>query len=105
MSAIQKRNADLVPAQSALYHRHPIVLPDGRVPCDVCDAAISTEEAERHFDAWMQHVCNGCAGEFAEANPEIAREAAARAVDIAHPAAPPDVRGELIDAVLAGGAA
>jgi hypothetical protein len=105
MSAILKHNADLVPAQSARYLRHPIVLPDGRVPCDMCDAAISIEEAERHFPAWMQHICNVCAGEYAAANPELAREAAERAVDINHPAAPPDVRSDLIEAVLAGGAA
>ena len=104
MTAIQKGNADLVPCTHALYGRHPIVLSDGRVPCDVCDAAITIEEAERHVDAWMQHICNQCAGEFADANPAIAREAAARSVDIAHPAAPPDVRSDLIEAVLAGGA-
>lgn len=62
MTAILKGNADLVPAQSALYIRHPIVLPDGRVPCDVCAAAITIAEAERHVDAWMQHVCDHCAG-------------------------------------------
>lgn len=33
------------------------------------------------------------------------REAAERAVDIAHPAAPPDVRSDLIEALLAGGEA
>lgn len=101
--SILKGNADLVPALSALYGRHPIVLPDGRVPCDICDAAITTAEAERHYPAWMQHICNTCAGEFEVANPEIAR--ATVAVDIAHPAAPPDVRSDLIEALLAPGGA
>ena len=34
----------------------------------------------------------------------VIRDRAARAVDIAHPAAPPDVRSDLIEAALAGGA-
>ena len=33
---------------------------------------------------------------------DAARDAAALAVDIAHPSAPPDVRSDLIEAVLAG---
>lgn len=74
---ILKANADLVPAMHALPGSHPIVLSDGRVPCDICDAAISTSEAERHFRVWMQHICAHCAGEFAAANPEISREATA----------------------------
>ena len=36
---ILKGNVDLV------AFVHPIVLPDGRVPCDVCDAAITRAEA------------------------------------------------------------
>lgn len=105
MSGILKGNADLVPSTSPLYSGHPIVLPDGRVPCDLCDAAITLEEAERHFEAWMQHICDHCAGDYARTNPEIAREEAERVVDIAHPAAPPDVRSDLIEAALTGGAA
>lgn len=98
MTAILKRNADLVPAQNALYGRHPIVLSDGCVPCDICDAAITTAEAEANFEPWLQHICNHCAAGIARQNPEIAREAIATAVDIAHPAAPPDVRSDLIEA-------
>jgi len=73
---VLKGNADLVPSMHALLGRHPIVLPDGRVPCDICDAAITTTEAERHFDQWMQHICDHCAGELAVANPETSGEAA-----------------------------
>lgn len=100
MSTIQKGNADLVPALSALYDRHPIVYADGRVPCDICAAAITITEAERHFEAWMQHICDHCAGEVTPANPDEAREAIAATVDIVHPAAPPDVRSDLIEAAL-----
>ena len=61
---IQKGNADLLP------HLHPIVLPDGRVPCDVCDAAIATDMAERNAAMWERGVCDRCAEELQQANPE-----------------------------------
>ena len=51
---------------------HPIVMPDGRVPCDVCDALIPKAEAEVNFPAWQQHICDSCAEQYAEATPEIA---------------------------------
>lgn len=100
---ILKGNADLVPAMHALLGRHPIILSDGRVPCDICDAAITTTEAERHFDAWMQHICDHCAGEYTTENAELERESVAAAVDAAPPSAPPDARSDLIEAALAGG--
>lgn len=61
---ILKGNADLEP------YFHPIVLPDGRVPCDVCDAAIAKTEAERNAAVWDRGVCDHCAAELLEANPE-----------------------------------
>ena len=64
---ILKGNTDLVP------YVHPIVLPDGRVPCDVCDAAIFKTEAESNAAVWDRGVCNRCAGELLEANPEWPR--------------------------------
>ena len=66
MSALQilKGNADLVP------YFHPIVLPDGRVPCDACDAAIIKEVAERNADVWGRGVCDHCADQLLEVNPE-----------------------------------
>ena len=60
---ILKGNADLV------VFVHPIVLPDGRVPCDVCDAAIAKAEAERNGAVWDRGVCDHCAGELLDANP------------------------------------
>lgn len=64
---ILKGNADLVP------HVHPIALPDGRVPCDVCDAAIAKDTAERNAAVWDRGVCDRCAGELLEANPDWTR--------------------------------
>ena len=61
---ILKGNADLV------AFVHPIVLPDGRVPCDVCDAAISKAQAEASAAVWDRGVCDHCAGELLEANPD-----------------------------------
>ena len=73
MRRILKGNRDLMPARHAFLAGrkgvHPIVLADGRVPCDICAAAITTAEAESHFDAWSQHLCNACAGECEDANP------------------------------------
>lgn len=60
---ILKGNEDLLP------YIHPIVLADGRVPCDVCDAAISKEEAERNAATWERGVCDRCAQDIADANP------------------------------------
>lgn len=59
---IIKGNADLVPFV------HPIVLPDGRVPCDTCDAAISKAEAEANAAVWDRGLCNHCAAELLEAS-------------------------------------
>ena len=69
MSGLQilKGNADLVP------YFHPIVLPDGRVPCDVCDAAIIKDVAERNAAVWDRGVCDHCADQLLEANPEWPR--------------------------------
>ena len=66
---ILKGNADLVP------YFHPSVLPDGRVPCDVCDAAIVKDVAERNAAVWDRGVCDRCADELLEANPEWSRGA------------------------------
>ena len=66
---ILKGNADLV------AFVHPIVLPDGRVPCDVCDAAIFKAQAERNAEVWDRGVCDHCAGELLEANPEWPQKA------------------------------
>ena len=66
---ILKGNADLMP------YDHPIVLPDGRVPCDVCDAAIVKDVAERNAAVWDRGVCDRCADELLEANPEWSRGA------------------------------
>lgn len=46
---------------------HPIVMADGRVPCDCCDALITQAEAEGNFPAWQQMLCDHCAGEYAAA--------------------------------------
>ena len=67
--SILKGNADLAP------YFHPIVLPDGRVPCDVCDAAIVKDVAERNAAVWDRGVCDRCADELLEANPEWPRGA------------------------------
>ena len=64
---ILKGNSDLVP------YFHPIVLPDGRVPCDVCDAAITKDQAEANATVWDRGVCDHCAGELLEANPDWPR--------------------------------
>ena len=61
---ILKGNADLAP------YFHPIVLPDGRVPCDVCDAAIIKDVAERNAAVWTRGVCDPCADALASANPD-----------------------------------
>ena len=61
---ILKGNADLVP------HVHPIALPDGRDPCDVCDAAIAKDTAERNAAVWDRGVCDRCADALADANPD-----------------------------------
>lgn len=66
---ILKGNSDLVP------YDHPIVLPDGRVPCDVCDAAIVKDVAERNAAVWDRGVCDRCADQLLEANPEWSRGA------------------------------
>lgn len=66
---ILKGNADLV------AFVHPIVLQDGRVPCDVCDAAIFKAQAERNAEVWDRGVCDHCAGELLKANPEWPRAA------------------------------
>jgi hypothetical protein len=50
---------------------HPIVMADGRVPCDCCDALIDQAEAERNFLAWQQMLCDHCAAAHAEANPQV----------------------------------
>ena len=62
--SILKGNVDLVP------YFHPIVLPDGSVPCDVCDAAIVKDVAERNAATWTRAVCDHCAEALAAANPE-----------------------------------
>lgn len=62
--SIRKGNADLVP------YFHPIVLSDGRVPCDVCDAAIVKGVAEQNAATWTRAVCDHCAEALAAANPE-----------------------------------
>ncbi len=61
---ILKGNADLVPFV------HTIVLPDGRVPCDVRDAAIAKDTAERNAAVWDRGVCDRCADALADANPD-----------------------------------
>ena len=61
---ILKGNVDLVP------YFHAIVLPDGRVPCDVCDAAIIKDVAERNAAVWDRGVCDRCADDLAQANPD-----------------------------------
>lgn len=61
---ILKGNVDLVP------YFHPSVLPDGRVPCDVCDAAIIKDVAERNAAVWDRGVCDRCADDLAQANPD-----------------------------------
>jgi hypothetical protein len=55
---------------------HPIQLPDGRVPCDCCDAAITTTEAERNHVTWAAMLCDDCAAAYAEANPDHNKEPA-----------------------------
>lgn len=50
---------------------HPIVMADGRVPCDCCDALIDQAEAEGNFPAWQQMICDHCAAGYAEANPQV----------------------------------
>lgn len=50
---------------------HPIVMADGRVPCDCCDSLISKAEAEANFPAWQQMLCDHCAAAYAEANPQV----------------------------------
>jgi hypothetical protein len=42
---------------------HVAVSSDGRTPCDVCDALITTAEAERNYTRWTLHVCDHCANE------------------------------------------
>lgn len=55
MSAvILKGNADLVP-----FH-HPIVLSDGRVPCDICHQPTDVTLAELHAHQWGRAVCARC---------------------------------------------
>ncbi|MBN8263068.1 MAG: hypothetical protein J0M21_00255 [Xanthomonadales bacterium] len=66
---ILKGNADLVP------YFHPIVLPDGRVPCDACGAAIIKDVAERNAEVWDRGVCDHCADALLEANPDWPRAA------------------------------
>ena len=69
---ILKGNVDLVP------YFHPSVLPDGRVPCDVCDAAIIKDVAERNAAVWDRGVCDRCADDLAQANPDWSASIEAR---------------------------
>lgn len=53
--------------------RHPIVMADGRVPCDRCDACIEKSEAERNHGTWQEMICDQCASDLAEVNPSMAK--------------------------------
>ncbi len=59
MTALQilKGNADLVPYIFS-------------VPCDVCSTSTNKTEADANASVWQRGVCDRCADDLREANPE-----------------------------------